>query len=59
MSNLYRVTEIIASIFIIVLTLKILLLKTTSIIELYAITNLFTIAMGYMILAHITAKEDD
>ena len=59
MIKLYRITEIIASIFIIILTVKILVLKTTSIVELFAISNLFTIAMGCMILTHITAKEDE
>lgn len=59
MNKLYRITDIIASLFIIILTVKILVLKTTSIVELFAISNLFTIAMGCMILTHITAKEDE
>ena len=59
MNKLYRITEIIASILIIILTVKILILKTTNLVELFAISNLFTIVMGCMILTHITAKEDE
>ena len=59
MNKLYRNTDIIATLFIIILTVKILVLKTTSLVELFAISNLFTIAMGCMILTHITAKEDE